>query len=375
LHAGNEVFMLRSESGTPLGRLDRFTSSVDSQEDPRARIRALREFLKELPGVLSVRCVSLVPLNKTLEQLGLEHVDETAVRNMNGRGVFLPSASTGGEPEAVGIILTGSSAETLVTHYQAELAVAASKLRDIVEIARLQRSHNAQAESLRAQSAMNARLVAAAAELKRTQITAIRSLARLAEYRDKETGDHLQRIRRYTSLLSEEVYRRQPYCFRIGDGYSEDLSVSSMLHDIGKVAVPDSVLLKPGPLNSEEWRIMKRHTFWGWEILSQADLELGAQSYLTMASAIALHHHEWYDGSGYPSGCTGEDIPLSARVEAVADVYDALTGRRPYKEPWTHEDAIAEILRLSGRQFDPVLIHILTDIQEQFREIRAEFPD
>jgi response regulator RpfG family c-di-GMP phosphodiesterase len=222
---------------------------------------------------------------------------------------------------------------------------------------------------------MNARLVAASAELKRTQITAIRSLARLAEYRDKETGDHLQRIRRYTALLSEEVHRRQPYCFRIGDGYSEDLSVSSMLHDIGKVAVPDSVLLKPGPLDPQEWQIMKRHTFWGWEILSQADLELGAQSYLTMASAIALHHHEWYDGSGYPSGCAGEDIPLSARVEAVADVYDALTGRRPYKEPWSHEDAVAEIKRLSGRQFDPVLIGIFLDIEEQFREIRAEFPD
>ncbi len=367
--------MLRSKSGTPLGRLDRFTSSVDAQQEPRERVQALKEFLAGLPGVLSVRCVTLAPLTKALEQLGLEHVEESTVRDMNGNGVFVPPVHIGDEAGPVGILLTGASAEKLVTHYDAELTVAASKLRDIVEIARLHRSHSALTESLQAQSTMNARLVAASAELKRTQITAIRSLARLAEYRDKETGDHLQRIRRYTALLSEVVYKRQPYSFRIGGGYSEDLSVSSMLHDIGKVAVPDSVLLKPGPLDPQEWQIMKRHTFWGWEILSQADLELGAQSYLTMASAIALHHHEWYDGSGYPSGCAGEDIPLSARVEAVADVYDALTGRRPYKEPWTHEDAMAEIKRLSGRQFDPVLIDILLDIEEQFREIRADFPD
>ena len=148
-----------------------------------------------------------------------------------------------------------------------------------------------------------------------------------------------------------------------------------MLHDIGKVAVPDQILLKPGPLTSGEWDVMKKHTNWGYTILNQADHELGEQSFLTLASRIALHHHEWYDGSGYPRGLAGEGIPLSARIGAVADVYDALTSRRPYKEAWNHHKAAEEVSRLGGSQFDPVIADIFVRLEEKFQSVRAQFPD
>jgi len=148
-----------------------------------------------------------------------------------------------------------------------------------------------------------------------------------------------------------------------------------MLHDIGKVGVPDQILLKPGPLDEAEWTIMKKHTNWGYTILNQADHELGEQSFLTLASRIALHHHEWWDGNGYPHGLAGEEIPLSARIGAVADVYDALTSRRPYKDAWTHDHAVDEIKRLTGKQFDPVISDIFSRLESRFETVRNRFPD
>ena len=225
------------------------------------------------------------------------------------------------------------------------------------------------------QATLNEQLAGAAAILQKTQATAIKSLAKLAEYRDKETGGHLQRICEYMRLVTQEIHEHQPYSFSIASGYSDDIFLSGMLHDIGKVGVPDQILLKEGPLAPAEWSVMKQHTEWGHSILSQADQELGEQSFLTLASRIARNHHEWWDGSGYPDGLEGEEIPLSARIGAIADVYDALTSRRPYKEPWSHEQAVEEIQSLSERQFDPVIVDILARRSEEFREVRRRFPD
>ncbi|NOY08608.1 MAG: HD domain-containing protein, partial [Spirochaetes bacterium] len=144
-------------------------------------------------------------------------------------------------------------------------------------------------DSLEMQQFLNDRIFETITMLQKTQITAIKTLARLAEYRDQETGDHLQRIREYSKLLSSEVFRKDPYSFKISQGYSNDMYLSSMLHDIGKVGVPDNILLKPGRLENEEWKIMQNHTIWGWAILSEADKELGEQSFLTLAAIIALH--------------------------------------------------------------------------------------
>ncbi len=230
-------------------------------------------------------------------------------------------------------------------------------------------------EELEIQHLLNNQLINGALALQKIQTTSIRALARLAEYRDQETGNHLYRICEYSALLAEEVYRRQPFNFHISESYVEDIRLSSMLHDIGKVAVPDSILRKRGGLNVEEWEIMRRHTIWGWQILSQADKELGEQSYLSMATHIALHHHERWDGGGYPHGLKGDKIPLSARIEALADVYDALTSRRPYKPAWSHGEAMVEIKRNRGTQFDPVLTDIFVELEDKILEIKNKYAD
>jgi response regulator RpfG family c-di-GMP phosphodiesterase len=229
-------------------------------------------------------------------------------------------------------------------------------------------------DALQVQELLNDNIIAGTRALQRTQEAALRSLARLAEYRDPETGFHLQRICEYTRLLANEVHERTPYPFRITREYGEDISVSSMLHDIGKVSIPDSILLKTGRLDAEEWDLMKKHTVFGWEVLHKADRELGEQSFLTLAATIALSHHERFDGSGYPNGTVGEKIPLSARIAALADVYDALTSDRPYKAAWTHERAVDEILKESGSHFDPVLTGIFQDVHGEFAEVRRKFP-
>jgi len=230
-------------------------------------------------------------------------------------------------------------------------------------------------DALEGQTRLNEQLSSATGMLQKTQAAAMKSLAKLAEYRDKETGSHLQRICEYMKLVAIELNRRQPYSFHIANDYADDIFLSGMLHDIGKVGVPDQILLKPGPLAPDEWTVMQKHTTWGYSILNQADHELGEQSFLTLASRIALHHHEWYNGEGYPHGLSREAIPLSARIGAVADVYDALTSKRPYKDAWSHDQAVSEIHRLREKQFDPVVADVFFGLEERFREVRSRFPD
>jgi HD-GYP domain-containing protein (c-di-GMP phosphodiesterase class II) len=229
-------------------------------------------------------------------------------------------------------------------------------------------------DALQVQELLNDSIMAGSKQLQRTQGAAIRSLARLAEYRDPETGFHLQRICEYTRLIAMQVHLRAPFTFRITAEYANDISLSVMLHDIGKVSIPDHILLKPGKLDPQEWEMMKKHTVFGWEVLHKADRELGEQSFLTLAATIALSHHERFDGKGYPKGTAGEQIPLSARISAIADVYDALTTARPYKEAWSHERAVAEIVGGAGSQFDPVLVEFFRELNDQFAEVRQRFP-
>jgi len=238
---------------------------------------------------------------------------------------------------------------------------------DVTELVKLNREIT---EALGMQEFLNDKLISSSLLLQRTQATTIRSLARLAEYRDGETGEHLDRICEYSAVITDEVFKKQPYNWHISQKYISDLIVSSMLHDIGKVGVSDTILLKPGKLNKQEFERIKFHTIWGWEILNKADKELGEQSYLTIAAAIALHHHEHYDGNGYPHQLEKENIPLSARIEAVADVYDALTSNRPYKVAWSHDQAVEEIKAQKGKQFDPVLVDIFLSIEDKIFTIR-----
>ena len=169
----------------------------------------------------------------------------------------------------------------------------------------------------------------------------ILKLMRAAEYRDGSTGAHIERIAHYARMIAEEM--------RLAPAVVEDIFMAAPMHDIGKLAVPDSILIKEGPLTEEEWTVMKRHTIQGAEILGGTSVPL-----LRLAADIALNHHERFDGSGYPNGRSGSAIPLAARIVAVADVFDALTTGRVYKPAWSIDAARDRLLAERGRQFDPV---------------------
>jgi putative two-component system response regulator len=185
------------------------------------------------------------------------------------------------------------------------------------------------------------------------QQATIVALARLAEQRDNETGKHLERVSQYCRLIAEGLREDGHFRESITDAWIDDLARSAPLHDIGKVGIPDAILLKPAKLTPEEWTIMKRHTEIGAATLREVIREDREQDFLRMSLEIAWCHHEKWDGSGYPRGLAGDDIPLSARIVAIADVYDALTTVRPYKDAWSHERAVEWIRQGAGTHFDP----------------------
>ncbi|MFH1153597.1 MAG: HD domain-containing phosphohydrolase [Pseudomonadota bacterium] len=214
-------------------------------------------------------------------------------------------------------------------------------------------------------------------EIKLTQKISIEAIATLAEYRDQETGRHLQRIQEYVNTMAKDLmfYSSYRYYLAPKPDYIEETTMASILHDIGKIAIPYSILMKPGKLTDEEFETIKRHTVYGAEILEKADKEFrektGKKSYLALARDIALFHHERWDGSGYPTGRRGEDIPLSARIIALCDVYDAVTSDRVYKKAWTHQQATEMILDNRGSHFDPEIIDSFKRIEDNFNTIRA----
>ncbi|MBM7060311.1 two-component system response regulator [Pseudomonas sp. UL073] len=208
------------------------------------------------------------------------------------------------------------------------------------------------------------------------QDVTIQALASLAETRDNETGNHIRRTQFYVQLLAEQVKEHPRFAAEL-DSYTRNLLFKSApLHDIGKIGIPDSILLKPGRLTAEEFEVMKTHTTLGRDALQRAEDGLGIEvPFLRLAKEIAYSHQEKWDGSGYPEGKAGEDIPLSARLMAVADVYDALTSQRVYKPGMPHEDAVALISEQRGRHFDPDLVDAFLAIQEEFAAIARRYTD
>jgi putative two-component system response regulator len=193
------------------------------------------------------------------------------------------------------------------------------------------------------------------AALEEAHLEALQRMARTAEYRDDRTGDHIRRV----GSLSADVARM----LGLAAHNVEMIRIASQLHDIGKTAIPDAILLKPGKLTPEEFKTVKEHTQIGCDILGDSDTPL-----MQLAHTIVLTHHEWWNGDGYPQGIAGEEIPLAGRIVAVADVFDALTHERPYKSAWLVADALKEIERLSGSQFDPQVVKALKKVIGERRQ-------
>jgi putative two-component system response regulator len=208
------------------------------------------------------------------------------------------------------------------------------------------------------------------------QDVTIFALASLAETRDNETGNHIRRTQHYVRALALALRSHRRFRAALGDEEIEMLFKSAPLHDIGKVGVPDHILLKPGKLTPEEFELMKQHAVFGSDAIRRAEALIGAeQSFLRFAREIAVGHHEKWDGSGYPQGLSGDDIPLSARLMAVADVYDALISKRVYKPAFPHEKAVQILVDGRGTHFDPDILDGFLGIAEEFRGIHETYRD
>jgi putative two-component system response regulator len=206
-----------------------------------------------------------------------------------------------------------------------------------------------------------------------TRDVAIFSMAKLADSRDPETGSHLERVRAYSRALAQRLLERPAFRATVDPEFVRLIWLTSPLHDIGKVGIPDSVLLKPGRLSDREFEIMKTHTTIGAETLAAALEQFPNVKFLHMARDIAATHHERWDGTGYPKGLRGADIPLSGRIVAIADVYDALTTKRVYKKAYAHDVARSIIQSESGKHFDPTLVEVFMEVEDEFLAIRARY--
>lgn len=212
-------------------------------------------------------------------------------------------------------------------------------------------------------------------QIRETQDVTIFAMAKLAENRDELTGNHLARVQTYARELALHLARRPRYKGVLTEGMIEEIHRAAPLHDIGKVGIPDAILLKPGRLTADERSMMQQHTVIGGRTLQAASARLRQDSFLRTAQEICFSHHEHWDGSGYPAGLVGEEIPLSARIVACADVYDALTTARPYKPAFGHERSRAIVAEGRGTHFDPDVCDAFLELERKFDSIRRELAD
>ncbi len=212
-------------------------------------------------------------------------------------------------------------------------------------------------------------------ELQQTKDALVFSMGGMAEMRDRETGNHLLRTGRYVGILAEALAKTPEYGALLNEAAIDLIRRAAPLHDIGKIGVPDRILQKPGPLDEDERAEMRRHVIYGERLLDDAAGYLGETLFIQTAREIVGNHHEKWDGSGYPRKKKGDRIPLSARLMALADVYDALTSRRRYKEPLDHEAARRKILQASGSHFDPQVVDAFEREHERFLDIMRKYRD
>lgn len=297
--------------------------------------------VKPITGLLgsgaALEIVSVADLG-ALEAILMVHQNETASQKAVAR-FLTPMGFIGLVVGMALILVTTKTSLAVLKRYENELAALNRNLENLVQV--------------RTRSLM------------KTRDSVIFGLAKLSESRDTDTGEHLDRIRYYAMALAKSY---QQLGNAITPELIDEIGLASSLHDIGKVGVPDRVLLKPGKLDSEERLVIETHTLVGERCLEAIEGHLGQDGFLSLAKEICAYHHEKWDGSGYPYGLEGEQIPISARIVAVADVYDALRSRRPYKEPMTHEAAFEIILAGAGKHFDPSVVVALIQLSTDFEE-------
>ncbi|SEG13588.1 two-component system response regulator [Thauera chlorobenzoica] len=279
--------------------------------------------------------------------------------------IFL-SAKSEEEDEALGLQL--GAADYITKPISAPIVLARVRTQLLLK---------ASADFLRDKAAyLEAEVARRTREVEAIQDVTVLAMSSMAETRDDETGNHILRTQRYVRRLAEQLQGHPRFAAQLNDDYIRLLFKSAPLHDIGKVGIPDHILLKPGRLTPEEFEIMKTHTTIGYESIVRAERALGTElEFLRPAKEIALCHQEKWDGSGYPQSLAGDAIPISARLMAVADVYDALISRRVYKAAMSHEEAVAIMRAGRGRHFDPDVLDAFLAIQEDFRAIAASFAD
>jgi putative two-component system response regulator len=210
------------------------------------------------------------------------------------------------------------------------------------------------------------------AEISDSQRATITALAKLAESRDDDTGQHILRVQKYCQILTEHLVESGVDLYPISGSLPEDIFHASALHDIGKVAIPDAILLKPGKLTDDEFETMKRHTIHGAETLEKILTDYPKNRMLEIGVQIVRHHHERWDGAGYPDGLGGDEIPMAARIMAVGDVYDALRSRRPYKTPFAHDRCVEIVCEGRGSHFDPSAVDAFLSSERRFQRIGDE---
>ena len=209
--------------------------------------------------------------------------------------------------------------------------------------------------------------------IEKIQEASVFALAKLAESRDDETGLHLRRLQAYCKAVCLRLRERDAYRRLMVDDFVDNIVRSSVLHDIGKVAIPDNILFSPDKFEMDEFEIMKQHSVFGGKALEEAAIEVGGEeNYLSMGRDVAYYHHEHWDGNGYPFGLKGEEIPLAARIVALADVYDALTTQRRYRKAYAHEQAMQAIVSGRDKQFDPEVVDAVLEIEDEFRQIHEQ---
>lgn len=201
--------------------------------------------------------------------------------------------------------------------------------------------------------------------LRRSNKTAVVSMANMAEHRDSDTGIHVLRVARLVSQTARKLMLAKTFGAQIDEEFIDLASTASVLHDLGKISTPDQILLKTGKLTDAERLTMQNHTIIGANLIQQAKRSMGSNPYLDLGAEIALTHHEWFNGAGYPNKLAGQDIPLAGRICAVADVFDALTSNRPYKTAWSNDQAIEFLVKAKGVQFDPKIVDAFLQVMDE----------